>query len=223
MVKPLTDRMFIVDEEVYPQVTVELVLRDIARLKEETGCKRVVVGLDYLQQWPIPEQLAANMNDEAKDTYRTRQMKRIRKAIMPDPLFVISEINKMDGFKAKGMQSAKGAVGFMFACDNVFIMNQIEEEELLDRIELVGDQFRLKQRASRYKKKRKEKISDDDAEQAFDLFVREMDNQGKAFIDFSIEKVRGGRKRKFVLVHKHTCSDLKELDEHGEATARPDS
>ncbi|HEY9792122.1 MAG TPA: DnaB-like helicase C-terminal domain-containing protein [Candidatus Obscuribacterales bacterium] len=223
MVKPITDRMFIVDEEVYPQVNVDLVLRDVARLKEETGCKHVVVGIDYLQRWPIPEQIKTGMNDEAKDEYRTNQMKRIRKAIMPDPLIVISEINKMDGFKAKGMQSAKGSVVFVFACDNVFTMNQIEEEELLDRIELVGDQFSLKQAASRYRKKKKEKISDEDAEQAFNLFTREMDNQGKSFVDFSIEKARGGRRKKFVLVHKHTCSDLKELTEHGEASARPES
>jgi DNA primase len=219
-------RTFIIDEQVYPEVTAELLIRDIARLKSETGCKRVIVGIDYAQVYPIPEAARRGLRSEnERDDWRVEELKRIRNAIAPDPLLVVSAISKGDGFKAGGLESLKGSSSFSYAADNCFVLNKITETELLSTVQLTGKTFSLKPlaRGSRYggrgRKKASELTADQEAE-ALELLTNEMDRQGKDFVELRIVKYRGGKMKTFILSHRHVCSDMRELTEHGESSGR---
>lgn len=214
-IRPFIDRVMIIDEDVYPNVNVDLIARDAARLKEETGCDEVVVILDYLQLLSLPAEIERKPELE-QDKWLSGQMKRLRRALWPNAVIFISEVTKADGFKAIGLHSLKGSSRIVYAADTVVLINKIEEDDLLDRIELIGKKFKLKTEPSRYNKKKKKSLSNDEAEFALEMFVDEMEKQGKDFVDVSIPKVRGGRRKSFTLVHKHVCSDMKELTHNGE-------
>ena len=49
-------RIQILDEANFPAPTVEDVLGQLEALKHDTGSSRALVLVDYLQQWPIPEE-----------------------------------------------------------------------------------------------------------------------------------------------------------------------
>ena len=131
-------RIQILDEANFPAPTVEDVLGQLEALKHDTGSSRALVLVDYLQQWPIPEEdsRAFRSNLDA-DKWQVGAMKQLRDgAEEGDGILVISEARKPSsgtsgvewgGELADVMGSARGT----YTPDMVFLFRPLSDEELV--------------------------------------------------------------------------------------------
>lgn len=86
-------RLQIIDSSTVPYIDSRTIVNYIEEIKRQTGCKRVIVVIDYLQVWPIPQKMGFSSDLEA-DKWRIGEMKKIRDAINDDPVIVVSEARK---------------------------------------------------------------------------------------------------------------------------------
>ena len=124
------DRLQIHDLKTLPNLSSETVINYINNLKSSTNCKRVIVIVDYLQVWPIPENKRFSSDLEA-DKWRIGEIKKIRDAINEfneDPVIIISEARKPSqgdqvwgGSMADVMGSARG----MYSPDVILLLSAL--------------------------------------------------------------------------------------------------
>jgi replicative DNA helicase len=126
------DRLQIIDSEMCPNISAHRVINFIETLKNRTGCKRVIVAIDYLQVWPLNPTI--NRGSELEiDKWRIEQMKQIRDAINDDPIVVISEARKPSS-SATGwggdMSDVMGSARGTYTPDIVMLMQEASETDL---------------------------------------------------------------------------------------------
>lgn len=206
-VREITDRLFIIDDSIYPAVNAELIIRDAKRLKEETGCDEIIIAVDYIQKLPLPPDIK-KLSDNLQDDWRMSQLQKIRRAIWPCPLVAISAINKTDGFKAKTMSNLKGSGTLAFDGDMILLINKMEDDDLIDRIVNHGKKFNLCSRENR-KKNRESKRPERD--EKLEMLREALERSNKELIELTVDKVRGGTKKTIYMQHLHTMSDMMEL------------
>ena len=135
----VSSRLLVLDHRTCPLPTADLLLRRAATLKEQTGTKRIMFVIDYLQIWPTPEEMRKDLRAPTdEDKWRIGVMLQLKDAIENDPVFVISEARKPKSKETWGadmadiMGSARGA----YSPDTVLLFNLLTDQELLEAAEI---------------------------------------------------------------------------------------
>jgi replicative DNA helicase len=217
-------RLYVIDKAVYPCVTAEQIIAAAKRLKEITGCSHVIIALDYFQIFPIPKAIRKELRTpDDRDLWTVEQMLKIRDAIFPDPFIVISQINKTDKYRAEGMHSVKGSGQITFDADNVWLLNPLTDDQLVESITSdvsVLDRFRLKRPKERKADSARNK---EDKRLAAEMLREDMQRKSVDFVELQIAKVRAGTTTKIILKHRHKLSDLQEVTDVGTYIRPPEA
>jgi hypothetical protein len=132
--KDIGRRICILDDKNFPAPTLEKVIDQANALKAATGMSRVIVLVDYLQVWPVPDTLSKTIrSDLDADKWRIGQMKELRDALGGDPVLVISEARKpadSDEAWGGGMADVMGSARGTYTPDIVLLLRDISDEEL---------------------------------------------------------------------------------------------
>lgn len=134
-VTQIGDRLQIIDMASCNGFSAAVIIEHVERLKNQTGCSRAIVVVDYLQVWPAPPQMKFSSDTEA-DKWRIGELKKIRDAlneVNQDPVIVISEARKPSesgnawgGDLSDVMGSARGT----YTPDAVLLLCPLPEAEL---------------------------------------------------------------------------------------------
>ena len=127
-------RIYVLDEQNFPNPTIENVINQINTIKEITKTNRAFLLIDYLQVWPIAKKENYIRTELEADKWRIGAMKSLRDANNDDAILVISEARKPStndktawgGDLADIMGSARGS----YTPDIVFILRPFNNEEL---------------------------------------------------------------------------------------------
>jgi hypothetical protein len=125
-----------------PEPNAEAILAAVANLKSATGASRAFVLIDYLQVWPIPEEMSRNIRSDLEaDKWRIGEMKRLRDALDSDPILVISEARKpQQSTKATAwggdLADVMGSARACYTPDMVFIFRPFTDTELAEACKL---------------------------------------------------------------------------------------
>ncbi len=130
----LGKRIYILDEQNFPNPTIENVINQLNTIKSLTQTKKAFLLIDYLQVWPIPKTETSIRSELEADKWRIGAMKTLRDANRNDAILVISEARKPSnndkvgwgGDLADIMGSARGS----YTPDIVFILKPFNNEEL---------------------------------------------------------------------------------------------
>jgi hypothetical protein len=123
-------RILILDEENFPQASVEGVLERLAWLKQQSGARRALVLVDYLQVFPLPTGGAAL--PEGVDHWRVGAMKSLRDK-SGEAVLVISEVDKPSPGQAwaAAISDVRGSSRAVYTPDMIFLLQALSEEEAL--------------------------------------------------------------------------------------------
>lgn len=135
-------RIKILDSESYPDITIENLLAHVRDLKEKTKCARAIVVVDYLQVWPVPDEVMRKLKSEIDvDKWRIDQMKKLRDAMNHEPIIVISEARKPDSQKkwAGDMSDIMGSARTTYTPDVVFLFWPMDKDELFSLMSSYGN------------------------------------------------------------------------------------
>ena len=129
------NRILILDEECCPDINAEKILSQVNELKSTTECKNVIVIIDYLQVFPIPENTKLYSDTDA-DRYRISQMKKLRNALGNNPLIVIAEARKPSGNDkwATSIADILGSSRIAYSIDAGLLLNPLSDEQLTKEI-----------------------------------------------------------------------------------------
>lgn len=130
----LGKRIYILDEQNFPNPTIENVINQLNTIKAVTQTKKAFLLIDYLQVWPIPKTETSIRSELEADKWRIGAMKTLRDTNRNDAILVISEARKPSnndkvgwgGDLADIMGSARGS----YTPDIVFILRPFNNEEL---------------------------------------------------------------------------------------------
>jgi replicative DNA helicase len=129
------DRLQIIDSSTCPTLNSDTVINYIERLKTHTKCNRVIVVIDYLQVWPIPQGLRFSSDIEA-DKWRIGEIKKIRDAVNKvnqDPVIVISEARKPssnDDAWGADLSDVMGSARGTYTPDAVLLLSALQPAQL---------------------------------------------------------------------------------------------
>ena len=130
-------RVLILDYANHPAPTVESVVGQMKRLKEQTGAERGFILIDYLQVFPIPpdqEQDLQIHSEEEANRWRVGAMKEIRD-LSNDPVLVISEMYAASAESDQaGMKDVVGSPRAIYTPDMVFLLKPLNEAKALREI-----------------------------------------------------------------------------------------
>lgn len=127
----LGKRLQIVDGEICPNLTAQKAIAYINDVKEQSGCNRVLVLVDYLQVWPLG--ISTKFYSELEmDKWRIQEMKKIRDSINDDPIIVISEARKpsQNGKWAYEMSDIMGSARGAYSPDIIFLYTPFSDDDL---------------------------------------------------------------------------------------------
>jgi hypothetical protein len=150
--RDIGQRIRILDNENFPEPTLEKVLAQISDLKARTGATRVFVLVDYLQVWPVSDPSGKVRSDIDADKWRMGQMKALRDANDSDPVLVISEARKpseKDSTWGGGMADVMGSARSTYTPDMVLLLRPFADSELGSALsDPSRDQKDMKQQAA---------------------------------------------------------------------------
>jgi hypothetical protein len=197
MLRPIADRLVIIESAncAERELTAQKVISIIDETKRRTGCKHCIVGLDYIQIFPVPEEIAASRSDLGRDDYIVGELKKIRYHLGNDPMIAISEVTKMGGLAGKSLDKLKGSGRVVYSSDAVFFLNQLSDEDLVKHVQLNNG---IAIPVGRYGTKpeiKKGELATVAAEIRASLL-----EQGKDYLELSIAKIRDGGKRLSILL-----------------------
>lgn len=129
----LGGRIMILDAANFSDPTVEGALAWLAELKAKTGCKRALILVDYLQVFPLPQEVRQERglrSDLDVDRWRIGAMKDLRD-LSGEAVLVISEVNKPREGKlwAHSIEDITGSARGIYTPDMVFLLQALNEEE----------------------------------------------------------------------------------------------
>jgi DNA primase catalytic core len=131
--KQFGDRFEFIDGEQYPNITFDELKHKITDIKKRTGCKHIMVVVDYLQVWPIPNDIRKiYSNENEQDRWRIEEFKKVKWHLDGDPLLVISEARKPSGQNkwGTGLADIMGTSRGSYGPDVAFLCQPLDEEEL---------------------------------------------------------------------------------------------
>lgn len=129
-------RVRILDERNCPHLSLEKVLAHLRDLKEKTGSERAFLFVDYLQQWPVPENVGRGLRSDLEaDKWRIGQMKTLRDASDGAAVLVVSEARKPSASGGWGgeLEDVMGAARGTYTPDMVLLLQKLEEKELREK------------------------------------------------------------------------------------------
>lgn len=133
MLSYLSNRMRILDQKSFPNMSAETIIAVANDLKKSSGFQHIVIVIDYLHVFPIPDNVIIRGDLDA-DQYRSKQMKNIRDAIGDDPLIVISEKRKQasGGSDTFSIDDIMGSARAGYQADAVILLNTLSTKDLTD-------------------------------------------------------------------------------------------
>jgi KaiC/GvpD/RAD55 family RecA-like ATPase len=198
LLAPIADRLVIIESAncAEKELTAEKLIREIDALKRYTGCKRCIVCVDYLQIFPVPDEVANSRSDVGRDDWIIREMKKVRYHLGDDPLLLVSEVNKNSGgMSGKGLEKIKGSGRVPYSSDAVFFLNPLSDEELVRRVHFHNGVTMPVGRYGDVPDVKKADIAKTAAAIRGSLL-----EQGKDYIELYISKIRDGGKRANILL-----------------------
>ncbi len=137
----LGERIMILDAANFSDPTVEGALDQLAELKAISSCNRALILVDYLQVFPLPQEVRQERglrSDLDVDRWRIGAMKELRD-LSGEAVLVISEVNKPREGKywAHSMEDITGSARGIYTPDIVFLLQALNEEE--SALELGGN------------------------------------------------------------------------------------
>ncbi len=135
ILKNIGSRFLIIDPECCPEIDANIILQHVIDLKTNTSCEHIVVVIDYLQVFPIPDKILKQAKSENElDRYRADQMINIKRALKSDPLIVITEARKGDDWIVRSIADILGSSRLGYSMDAGILLNPITNEELKEEI-----------------------------------------------------------------------------------------
>lgn len=134
-IEEIGDRIQIIDSSTCPNISSDIIIDYVERLKNHTGCSRAIVIIDYLQVWPLPPKSGFKSDIEA-DKWRIGEIKKIRDAlntINQDPVIVISEARKpsaSDEAWGGDLSDVMGSARGTYTPDAVLLLSQLQPTQL---------------------------------------------------------------------------------------------
>lgn len=129
------NRLQIIDTTRAPSIDSARAIAFINEVKSKTGSTRVIVVIDYLQVWPMPDNVSKS--DLEADKWRIGELKKIRDAINEDPLIIISEARKPNNGAPEwgsDMSDVMGSARATYTPDAVMLLAQLNAKSLCARI-----------------------------------------------------------------------------------------
>jgi hypothetical protein len=211
-------RLQIIDSSTFNStINAESIITYIECLKNTTRCTRVIVIIDYLQVWPIPEGQRFTSDLEA-DKWRIGEVKKIRDAVNKvhqDPVIVISEARKPsnnDETWGGGLSDVMGSARGGYTPDVVMLLSQLQPKALLKIWEKLAK--------SKGVPETHEHDDLDGDSRIFAEIISLLSKHGMAPCKLVVPKVRDGMKRFSLLLMFHfrknrftqfECPELKNL------------
>jgi DNA primase catalytic core len=130
-------RLWILGRQECSELTVHKVLSMVDALKAETGCSRILVVVDYLQVWPMPDEIAlAKRTDIEHDKWRIGELKSLSEALGDDPVITISEARKpdRDGGWGDELTDVMGSARGVYTPDAVFLYRSAIQKNEITRL-----------------------------------------------------------------------------------------
>jgi hypothetical protein len=129
----LGKRIMILDAANFPEPTVEGAMAWLAELKAVSGCTRALILVDYLQVFPLPQEVRQQRgiaSDLDVDRWRIGAMKELRD-LSGEAVMVISEMDKPAGKESWPLKLSgiTGSARSIYTPDMVFLMQALSEEE----------------------------------------------------------------------------------------------
>ena len=183
-------RLAIIDDsDVGKEFSAARLITEIVALKEFTGAEHCIVGIDYFQR--IPYDASKFKNELAADDFRADELLAVRKALGTDPLIIISEVSKSDGFGGAKSEKLKGSGRIAFSADTIGFLNCLTAAQLATNVEMVD---RALPRPSFKFVSPELKPTRDQLEQAEDI-ERSLKEQRKEYQFLTLTKTRDGGTR----------------------------
>ena len=136
--KAVASRFLILDEGNCPEPTLESVFHEVQILKAKTGASKVLVIVDYLQLWPIPD-LKNLRTDLDRDKWQIGQLKSLKNLLGPeDAVIGISEAAKVKWDEEMTMGAVMGSARGVYSPDVVMILQPYTSADLMGP-EVPGD------------------------------------------------------------------------------------
>jgi hypothetical protein len=134
----LGKRIMILDAANFPEPTVEGALAWLAELKAVSGCARALILVDYLQVFPLPQEVRQErgiISDLDVDRWRIGAMKELRD-LSGEAVLVISEMDKPAGKESWPLRLSgiTGSARSIYTPDMVFLMQALSEEECANEL-----------------------------------------------------------------------------------------
>lgn len=130
----LGHRLFLLDRLYFPglQISFDVVAPMVRKIKEVSGCSRVLIMVDYLDLIEVPGQ--EKMKDIYVDQQRIQALLDWRLLNEDDPIMAITEVNKESTKDGEPITSAgvMGSARKIYSPDNVLIINPFGNTELME-------------------------------------------------------------------------------------------
>jgi replicative DNA helicase len=192
----LNERMQILEIGATSLLDAKIIISYVESLKIRTGCERVLVVIDYLQVWPMSSKVKC-FNENEMDKWRIGEMKKLKDALSPDPVLVISEARKpsmKDSSWGGDLSDVMGSARMTYTPDVVMLLSALKPKSL----QALWEDHHLPFL--------KEDIveSDEGESDKKGLRIRRfLENQGIALCKLEVPKARDGMKKFSVILEFH--------------------
>lgn len=134
----LGERIVILDENNFPDPDVDQILAQLNQLKQQTGCSRALILVDYLQAYPLPmvgPQASLVRGDLELDAWRVGAMKTLRDK-SNDAVLVISEVKRPEPGRAwaSSLKDIVGSSRTIYTPDIILLLQNLNREEAVKEI-----------------------------------------------------------------------------------------
>jgi replicative DNA helicase len=138
-VRKIGDRLVILDEKCFTG-EIQQVIEVVNSLKTTAKVKRVLIVLDYLQVWEVPEDKRKILRtDNDIDEWRVAVVKQLKGALSRhDAVLVVSEVRKDAYNKPLSMEDLKGSSRLSYAGDTVLLLQRLTAEEYNENFSYSG-------------------------------------------------------------------------------------
>jgi hypothetical protein len=131
--KAVAHRFLILDDTNFIEPTVESLLLEVEKLKENTGAKKVLLIVDYLQIWPVPVEVGKTIRtDLDRDKWQIGQLKKLKNLMEDeDAIIGISEASKANWKTGMTLASVMGSARGTYTPDVVMVLQPYYPDALV--------------------------------------------------------------------------------------------
>jgi replicative DNA helicase len=203
----LNERIQIFDSSTSPHLDAKTIIEYVESLKRKTSCQRAIVVIDYLQVWPISSKVVC-FNENELDKWRIGEMKKLKDALSPDPIIVISEARKpsmKETVWGGDLSDVMGSARATYTPDVVMLLVQLRARNL----KMLWDDNKMPQ-------PRGDEIGESEQEKEGLRIKQFFESQGISICRLEVPKARDGMKKFSLLLEFHFQKNrFKKLDLEG--------